>query len=120
MTQVYSRHDEGAGSILVVIMMVLVVAVGTTVMVVLAAVARQERVQIAADTAATAAVSAALAGADDPCAQARRSVALQGLRQVQCTMDGAVIEVLVDEPEGSALFRRAATARAGPAPSSPW
>jgi secretion/DNA translocation related TadE-like protein len=113
MTRVDVRLDDGAGVVLVVTMMTLVVAVASAVMMVLGAVARYERIQIAADTAASAAVAAALAGDTDPCAFAARGVDIQQLRLVSCTPRGEAFEVAVDEPTAPPLFRRVATARAG-------
>jgi hypothetical protein len=101
------------GSILAITVMTVIVLLGASVMVLLVAMTRHERVQAAADTAAAAAVGAALVGVADPCAFSARGVEAQGLRQLRCTVIGDEVEVVVDEPAASPLFSRPALARAG-------
>lgn len=113
MTRPVGPRDQGAGSILVISVMTVIVLLGASVMVLLVAMTRHERVQAAADTAAAAAVGAALVGVADPCGFAARGVQAQGLRQLRCRVIGDEVEVVIDEPAASPLFSRQAFARAG-------
>jgi hypothetical protein len=107
------RSDDGAGAVLVLTMTALIVLLGSAVITVMAAMARHERVQAAADTAAAGTVAAMLAGAIDPCGDSARGLEAQGLRQVRCSILGNEVEVVVDEPLASRLLRSEAFARAG-------
>jgi hypothetical protein len=102
--------------VLVLTVMTVLLLLGSAVMVLQLAAARHQRVQAAADTAAEAAIGAALAGVLDPCAFAARGVEVQGLRQVRCTFTGAEVEVVVDEPQAPPVLSRPAYARAGSVP----
>jgi secretion/DNA translocation related TadE-like protein len=108
-----ARSDGGAGSILVLAMTALIVLLGSAVITLMAAMARHERLQAAADTAAAGAVAAMLSGVIDPCGVSARGVEVQGFRQVRCSIQGDEVEVVVDEPQASPLLSRPAYARAG-------
>ena len=109
------REDEGAGSVLVVIAMAFVVLVGTAVVMLLAGLAARERVQSAADTAASVAAADRVSGALDPCVRARLVVGAEGFSLVACRPEGEGMEVLVHDPRPRTLLPMLqARSRAGP------
>lgn len=98
-------NEEGSGTLLVIGAVALVLAVGLVTMVLGGALHARTRAAAAADLAALAGASAALASSDQACEEAAQVAAANGARLTACDVSGVSVRVRAATPIPEPLRR---------------